>query len=531
MEFKRSVFASRLRLPVSFNHSQPPSFIEIVFEHTKILSLASALIVMVDVPLEIWLRIASFIPDNDLYNLRGVSHMFFTLAMDAQWSRTRISSDITWYKTLERLSDPYVARKVTNLSIYLTLDKSTVDDNSQLYKLLRSRFRSSHQTLANFFRIKPVELDRKETIRRCKLKDVIDVISASNGNFPNVRELSVDGCLFFSQGPTPLPILSPSFWLPFSNNLGSLSLGGTMEEFRFMLESGHTFSSLKQLQLRFEQSYDGEGDSSVLIDIIAPFINRMNRHLEDLMVWSRSDLDISDFFISLSSLSALRRFKVKMFYTRSLRNSAGLESIILNASPHLEKLSIRHSSRSLGLGLESLDTLWDMPFSQWLLELISNKEKFPRIQILDIYALYKPAGIHVFLDFIHKASDKLTEIIVRDRYLSPNEAMLVIGAASHCSSLTYLRLTVRTLDIALIDCLADKVPGVRRIYLAIGEPNPHGSDVLEQLQGQCYEHWKLQDISIWHLEGHQRMVDTLLALARSVPSLRSFFGNGHMNLG
>lgn len=252
-----------------------------------------------------------------------------------------------------------------------------------------------------------------------------------------------------------------------------------MEEFRFMLESGHTFSSLKQLQLRFEQSYDGEGDSSVLIDIIAPFINRMNRHLEDLMVWSRSDLDISDFFISLSSFSALRRFKVKMFYTRSLRNSAGLESIILNASPHLEKLSIRHSSRSLGLGLESLDTLWDMPFSQWLLELISNKEKFPRIQILDIYALYKPAGIHVFLDFIHKASDKLTEIIVRDRYLSPNEAMLVIGAASHCSSLTYLRLTVRTLDIALIDCLADKVPGVRRIYLAIGEPNPHGSDVLE----------------------------------------------------
>ncbi|KAH9481255.1 hypothetical protein JR316_0005777 [Psilocybe cubensis] len=486
---------------------------------------------MVDVPLEIWLRIASFIPDNDLYNLRGVSHIFFMLAMDAQWSRTRISSDITWYKTLERLSDPFVARRVTSLAIYLTLDKSTGNDNSQLYKLLRSRFRSSHQTLANFFRLKPVELERKETTRRCKLQDVIDVISASNGNFPNVRELSVDGCLFFSQNPIPLPTLSPLFWLPFSNNLISLSLDGTMEEFRFMLGSGaSTFRSLKQLQLRFEQSYEGEGDSSVLTYVIAPFINKMNAHLEDLLVWSRSDLDISHFFASLALFPALQRFKVKMFLSRSLRDPSGLQTIISNAAPRLKKLAIGSASRSLGMGMESLDTLWDIPFSPWLLNFISNKNNLPCIQVLDVYALYMADRIRAFLDFIYKACDRLTEIFVRDRYLSFDEAVSVIKAAAHCSNLTYLRLTVRTLDIALIECLADKVPDVRRIYLAIGEPYPQEADVVAQLRGRRYEYWKVEDISIWHLEGHQRMVDTLYALARSVPSLRSFFGNGHMKL-
>lgn len=384
-------------------------------------------------------------------------------------------SSLLWYTIIR---DPFVARTVTNLSIYLTLDKSTGDDNSQLYKLLRSRFRSSHQTLSNFFRIKSVELERKETIRRCKLQDVIDVISASNGNFPNVQELSVDGCLFFSQNPTPLPTLSSSFWLPFSDNLISLSLDGTMEEFRFMLGSGHTFRSLKQLQLRFEQSYEGEGDFSVLIHIIAPFINKMNTHLDDLMIWSRSDLDISDFFTSLSLFPALRKFKVKMFLSRSLRNSSGLQNIILNAASRLEKLSIGRASRSLGLGMESLDTLWDIPFSRWLLDFISNRNNFPRIQVLDVYALYKPDGIRVLLDFTYKTCDRLTEIFVRDRYLPPDEAVSVIKAASHCSNLTYLRLTVRTLDIALIECLADKVPDVRRIYLAIGEPYPQELDVV-----------------------------------------------------
>lgn len=48
---------------------------------------------MVQLPTELWLRIAYFVPDVDLNRLFSVNHLFFDLAMDRRYKRLIIDHD------------------------------------------------------------------------------------------------------------------------------------------------------------------------------------------------------------------------------------------------------------------------------------------------------------------------------------------------------------------------------------------------------------------------------------------------------
>ena len=64
---------------------------------------------MADVPPEIWLHVAKFIPKEDLRDLFGVNSIFFNIAMDIRYREILISTttvhDIMEFKleTLKRL--------------------------------------------------------------------------------------------------------------------------------------------------------------------------------------------------------------------------------------------------------------------------------------------------------------------------------------------------------------------------------------------------------------------------------------------
>ena len=52
---------------------------------------------------------------------------------------------------------------------------------------------------------------------------------------------------------------------------------------------------------------------------------------------------------------------------------------------------------------------------------------------------------------------------------------------------------------------------------------------VQDLGTRSYTNWKLEDLTIWQ-NGQEADSDVMLAFARSVPSLTSFFSNGHMQL-
>ena len=48
---------------------------------------------MVELPTELWLKIAYFVADVDLYRLTSVNHLFFDLAMDRRYKQLVIDHD------------------------------------------------------------------------------------------------------------------------------------------------------------------------------------------------------------------------------------------------------------------------------------------------------------------------------------------------------------------------------------------------------------------------------------------------------
>lgn len=47
---------------------------------------------MIDIPPEIWYRIALFVPDEDLCHLLGVNNVFFEIGMNLRWKDVAIET-------------------------------------------------------------------------------------------------------------------------------------------------------------------------------------------------------------------------------------------------------------------------------------------------------------------------------------------------------------------------------------------------------------------------------------------------------
>jgi hypothetical protein len=49
------------------------------------------------------------------------------------------------------------------------------------------------------------------------------------------------------------------------------------------------------------------------------------------------------------------------------------------------------------------------------------------------------------------------------------------------------------------------------------------------MEGRSFPNWKLYDIGIWQ-GGAELDSETMLSIANSIPSIRSFWGEGHMGI-
>jgi ligand-binding SRPBCC domain-containing protein len=64
-------------------------------QETEIQKLIHFVVVMVDIPSEIWRHIASFVSDEELWNLLEVNSVFFDIEMSIQWKEVPIMTRYT----------------------------------------------------------------------------------------------------------------------------------------------------------------------------------------------------------------------------------------------------------------------------------------------------------------------------------------------------------------------------------------------------------------------------------------------------
>jgi len=324
-----------------------------------------------------------------------------------------------------------------------------------------------------------------------KFSEVMDALIACSPNFRNMRELKIDS---WDLPPTyNIQPLFKSFWSAFGSNLHHLSLGGNLEGYKSFIDTEPNLPSLIDLQVEFTNNVfrvDQDVDAAILVDRVAPFINRLGHHIEFLKIWSWATLDLSDFFKRLSVFPRLEQLNVRMAFNLTLlQDASGLKSLLSASSDSLQRVNLRLNPSGW-----PLNPTREEPLSQWLSSCLSDEKCFSQLHALDIYPTAIPASLDVLLAFIERSSNTLQDLVVRDRYLQQSEARDVIDAAFKSPNLVSLRLNLLRLDIDLLDYLARKLPNLTQLWIAVTE-EILGNREVGGLEVRIYLF--LSSISVW----------------------------------
>ncbi|KAJ3503470.1 hypothetical protein NLJ89_g8416 [Agrocybe chaxingu] len=472
---------------------------------------------MVDLPPEIWLRVMQFIPHSDLRdNLWTVNGLFLDIAMNLRWRQVLIMTRNTGASMhiLERLMDPFVAKRVRYLILRLTHVK---DPYAEPLSNTNKPLRQIQQTFKRVFAANKDTATFKRPHPLSTFSEVMDTLVRTAPNFTHVRELNID-CWDLPPSYDLQPLFA-SIWATFGPHLEGLVLGGNVEGYRDFIMSKPSLPRVRELQLELTNNLFKPGQ-------------RGDSDLEKLRVWSWALLDVSGFFglLSQGNFPILQALNVRMAFDKSLHDPSGLKALLLQCSSTMESLELRLNPSGLPMNPAS-----EQPLSLWLAECAREDGCLARLRYLDIYPTSMASGFDALLTSIERTEASLVELIVRDRYLLPTEAKIVVDAVSQCENLKYLRMNIWRLDVELIDHLAEKVPNISRLWISIGDTATNANATggiaetfLQDLQGRWYTKWKLKDITIWQ-GGQEIDEDIMHALARSIPSIDSFFGNGHMH--
>jgi hypothetical protein len=372
----------------------------------------------------------------------------------------------------------------------------------------------------------------------------------------NVQELLIDSWDLPPQYDLH-PFIS-SAWASFGANLHTVSLCGNLEGYRVLIESNPPFAALKHLRVEFTNNLfrvDLDADRAILVETVAPFVCRLGPQLESLRVWSWMVLDLSAFFLNIGGrFERLGWLNVRTAFNKSFREDAGgLKRVLCESSETLRRVDLR-----LNPSGSAVDPTSEGPLGGWLLECLEDERCLAHVRALDVYPTNLPSGMDVLLMCVRRTREQLVELVVRDRYLHVEEIGELLEALRGCRGLTYLRMNVWRMNVGLFDVMAVKAPGLRRLWLSVGDAassDPSESLVRSsavvlsflrtltscffffffqenfrnEIQTRRFTEWKIEDLTIWQ-GGAEIDGDTMKALARGIPSVNSFWGTGHTRI-
>ncbi|KAH9481268.1 hypothetical protein JR316_0005790 [Psilocybe cubensis] len=488
---------------------------------------------MVDIPLEIWFNIAHFIPAQDLLRLMSLNRVFFYVAMDIRYKGVTIptKTGTESKQLLTRLSDPFVSSRVRHLSLVLYAKPQSMVPNPGRFMYLRTTHgQQSITDTVMFFRlgqqISPTHPQSPD------FEDLLGEFIAGSSDFSNINGFTIK--TWYMPSAYNLSAIYSSIWSAFGSKLQKLCLEGNLEHYRLLVDSRPSLPVLKELNIDFDRNsfHHGRIANNALSDIIT-FLNGLSSHLEVLRIRSWFALDISDLLAPLPIFPKLVHLEVNVTFM-SCRDPAGLQNFIYHLSHTVRKINLRiNPSQSF------VNSLAFQPSTRWFLTCVEDDECFSQLRTIDIYLIPTIGNglMDIAAAFIRRASSSLGELGIHERNLSEDDAMLLIDALSGCTTIRSLHLSVLNITIELIDKLASSTPGLQRLWISVegafdnAEAEGGHATFLRELQTRSYPDWKLEDLSVMQNKFRLREVnhDTMMAFSRSIPSLFSFFGNGHID--
>ena len=274
--------------------------------------------------------------------------------------------------------------------------------------------------------------------------------------------------------------LYASAWNTFGDQLVRVSLCAHLEGHQALIDSNPWLAKVETLELEFSDNMavvpthmSMEGGTETLRGTVVPFVNKLSPQVKTLKIRSWGKLDLSLFFLHLDSFPNLESTLIRIPFNYSLQIDASGLSRLLRESPALASIALRLTPIGLALDPNREETL-----CEWLCDLLSDPQCFARAKEIDICPTHLAGGMDILRLCIEHSAEHLRTFKLRDRYLQPQEVVSLVPKLQLAASLTRLRLNVFKLSAPMFDDFAQRLSGLRFLWLSVGDVDSASSSAL-----------------------------------------------------
>ncbi|KIY72429.1 hypothetical protein CYLTODRAFT_486450 [Cylindrobasidium torrendii FP15055 ss-10] len=483
-----------------------------------------------ELPSELWLVISGYLSDEEIKPLAAVNRVFFNISLDIRYREITIGDmDSATVRLLKRLQDPATASRVHRLNIvgHVRSERASNDFPSGV-SAFRGRVAVAMQALQHSL-LSPLPMaisHRPVGPVRISPEDATALLVTVLPLLHRLECFMID----FWHCPSGFyihPVLSNS-WPSFGSHLTTLFLTGHLSTLETVIDTQPSLPNLLELIIQLTDPFLLTVDDNVatLNNYVVPFINSLAPTLRTFMVWSWASLDLSSVFVQLRQFPHLTKFRLRTAFNKSfVSDPSGLSRFIRAHSQTLEELQLWVTCSGA-----MLDTSVDQPLSRWLHDLANDTPSFPALKDLHIHPSRQVLGFDAFLSMVSK-SDILENLIIRDVYFNEEQIRSLLGVLAPDApnvTLHSLRLNTTSFKGGLFEAMAEKLPELKSLSMHIGDLSTEQETIEQMLQGRKLAHWHLYNVGLWR-SGGKVDEDSMRAVQRCIPSVKSFWGMGHTN--
>ncbi|KAF8815391.1 hypothetical protein BYT27DRAFT_7333934 [Phlegmacium glaucopus] len=422
-------------------------------------------------PRDIWLHVAQFLPGLFLCDLISLNSTFFEIAMDYRYRQMSFAYfDNRMIRSLSRLRDPAVAKRVRILHIYPGFIKETLD-RDKLEPILRRSLRHRLVDLLEqklSFNCKHPKYRLLRTLKTTE--DVVRIMLEVLRGLPNITDYYVTWCGLPYISATAIPFVSTVF----QANLRKLSLNISLENVTNLMGPSFYVQNLEELHLCIHsENIDSAFErSEIMGSHFAPAISRHRSTLQILIIESWKSADLSPLFRAIDRLPALQDLSVAIpIEAIHLGDPEGLTHFLNMNQSNLRNLRLRATQYG-GLGL----TPDPISFDSWVKDAIKGV-KLAKLRVLDIPSNLFPVDASTFC--LRQFSHTITSLSLTGCYRSyddVDEALNFLNDPLRRETLNTLRISLISLSPQLLDLISKKLPKLSRLGLVARYALPHATD-------------------------------------------------------
>ncbi|KAF9458158.1 hypothetical protein BDZ94DRAFT_143841 [Collybia nuda] len=424
-----------------------------------------------NIPFEIWLNIARFIPPDELQFLLEYREEIF--------------------RNVHMLKDNTFAAQRARIL--------------RLWPQIIPTLSSSHRYLPRRTRYKNIitrVIKREPSPSAQAMSNMLQVLSGLK-NLTDLDLIRCQHCLDLPDLITFLPVVNMG-WVTFGHNLQRLALDITLEGCEYILSPSLTFPRLEKLVFALSQAYRTTDSRKIMKNILVPFINRHCLTLNSLEFSSYDYLDLCGMLGALQHFPHLRRLKLDFWFASPQQTcTAGLQHALELHTDSLQDLNlnftvVKHYS-------------FAPPPAQWF------QQKFLRVPLPNLQSLeLGMTDLVVDADrtagYLKQYKNTIKTLVLQSQPFSLHEVDVIVSLFTKTDSLRTLNISVIEFCPALLDLLSTKLPSLRRLevefdyfspglegidppHISLGASGPY-SQFCNVMDGRSYPSWKIRYLNV-----------------------------------